>query len=147
MNVLDPKYANLKQIRAHAGRAFLDGPHEYDVQELSGPLLDLAVANVLGILATIHLVPNSVEPFYECCTITKEGRFHTQYMPSRNYNNGGHIMEQNRISSFAPCADTTTWVAHLVREDDRVFRAYGDTQLIAAMRALVKSEVGNTISL
>jgi hypothetical protein len=62
-----PGSARIRDIRAMAGRAMLDGPHDYKTDNLEGPLLDLAVAKAVGLKAVIHLVDNALAPFYECC--------------------------------------------------------------------------------
>jgi hypothetical protein len=141
--------ATLKQIRAMAGRAFLDGPHDYVVGQLVGPLLDLAVSKAEGIKAVIHLVDNPVGPFYECCVLNECGRLQHQYIPSRMWSQGGPIIETNSIelmptyaeeSSANPCGE---WAA--TAHGPHLHFGNGPTPLVAAMRAYVCSKLGTTV--
>lgn len=52
--------AKIRDIRAMAGRAMLDGPHDYRTEDLEGPLLDLAVSKAVGLKAVIHLVDDAL---------------------------------------------------------------------------------------
>jgi hypothetical protein len=130
--------ATLKQIRAMAGRAMLDGPHDYQTEELEGPLLDLAVANACGVKAVIHLVDNAIAPFYECCVLGAYGRLQYQFIPSRLWSQGGPLIEEHQIS--------------LIERGDRwAADAHGGslaeatTPLVSAMRALVLRKLGVTV--
>jgi len=83
--------AKIRDIRAMAGRAMLDGPHDYRTEDLEGPLLDLAVSKAVGLKAVIHLVDNALAPFYECCVLNECGRLQYQYIPSRMWSQGGPL--------------------------------------------------------
>ena len=130
--------ASIREIRAMAGRAMLDGPHDYATEELEGPLLDLAVAKAIGIGAVIHKVDNAVEPFFECCVLNECGRLQYQFIPSRGWCQGGPLVEEHRISITE-------------RGDRWAADAYGGavveaaTPLLAAMRALVFKTLGATV--
>ena len=126
--------ATIRQIRAMAGRAMLDGPHDYTTSELEGPLLDLAVANACGIDAVIHLVDNAIEPFYECCVLS-DGRLHYQFLPSRLWSQGGPLVEEHHISLTELGG---RWTAVL---PGRIL-GEASTPLTAAMRAFVLSRKG-----
>jgi len=137
-NVLGTKPMTLKQIRAMAGRAMLDGPHDYATDELEGPLLDLAVAKACGLKAVIHKVDNSIAPFFECCVLSGTGRLQYQYIPSRCWCQGGPLVEEHRIS-ITERGDRWAADAHggVVTE--------AATPLLAAMRALVLRRIGDTV--
>ena len=60
----EDRAVRLREIRAMAGRAMLDGPHDYRTEALEGPLLDLAVSKAVGLDAVIHKVDNAPKPFF-----------------------------------------------------------------------------------
>lgn len=130
--------ATLKEIRAMAGRAMLDGPHDYQTEELGGPLLDLAVANAIGLKAVIHKVDNAIAPFFECCVLNETGRLQYQFTPSRGWSQGGPLVEEYRISITERCG---RWAADACAGE--VVEAA--TPLLAAMRALVLRKLGTTV--
>jgi len=138
-NVFDVRGgATLRQIREMAGRAMLDGPHDYATEELEGPLLDLAVATAIGLKAVIHKVDNAVEPFYECSVLNECGRLQYQYTPSRMWSQGGPLIEEHSIS-LTERGDR--WAADV--RGGWVIEAA--TPLLAAMRALVARKLGATV--
>lgn len=152
-NVIDPRLAKLKELRAMAGRAFLDGPKRYKVAELEGPLLDLAVANADGIKALIYLVPNAISPFYECAVLNESGRLQYQFIPSRDWTQGGPIIEREKISVMHEEYTPTTgeWDAQYLVETGEHHnwrhRAFGPTPLVAAMRCYVGRKFGQEVEL
>lgn len=138
-NIMDVRGgATLRQIREMAGRAMLDGPHDYKTEELDGPLLDLAVANAVGLTAVIHKVDNAIAPFFECCVLNDSGRLQHQYTPSRCWSQGGVLVEEHRIS-LTERGDR--WAADV--RGRWVIEAA--TPLLAAMRALVARKIGDTV--
>lgn len=144
MNVLDVsgidgKPARLRDIRAMAGRAMIDGPHEYRTEDLEGPLLDLAVSKAVGEKAVIHRVENAIAPFFECCVIASDGRLMRQFVPSRCWSQGGPLIEQHRISLTE--RGNGRWAAD-VRAG---WVTEADSPLLAAMRALVARQLGDTV--
>ena len=138
---VDGRAARVREIREMAGRAMLDGPNEYNVYDLEGPLLDLAVANALGVPAVIHRVDNAIAPFFECCVLSERGRLAYQYTPSRNWSQGGNVIEENCISITH--RGSNRWVA----ETPGGWMTVSETPLLAAMRALVLFRLGCTISM
>ncbi len=136
--VLDAHKATLRQIREMAGRAMLDGPHNYQTEELEGPLLDLAVANACKIKAVIHLVDNAIAPFYECCVLAGDGRLQYQFIPSRLWTQGGPLVEEHRIS-LTERGDL--WAADI----RGICPVEAPSPLVAAMRALVLQKLGSTV--
>lgn len=138
-NVLEVRGgATLRQIREMAGRAMLDGPHDYAVEDLEGPLLDLAAAKAVGLGAVIHKIDNAVEPFFECCVLNGCGRLQYQYAPSRLWSQGGPLIEEHRISITA---HGYKWLADVSSE----WVIEAPTPLIAAMRALVIRILGTRV--
>lgn len=143
--------ARIRDIRAMAGRAMLDGPHDYQADSLEGPLLDLAVSKAVGLKAVIHLVDNALAPFYECCVLNESGRLQYQYIPSRMWGQGGPLVEDHSIE-LIPTYETNNlaepcgqWAATL--HGSELFCTIGPAPLVAAMRALVKAKLGATISM
>lgn len=74
--------------------------------------------------------------------------------PSRHWQEGGPIIERERIGLWAgeePHHGSPApkgWFAEAVGEKNRwPLKAYGDTPLIAAMRAYVASKFGETVEL
>lgn len=130
--------AKLKDIRAMAGRAMLDGPHDYKTESLDGPLLDLAVANAVGLKAVIHKVDNAIAPFFECCVLNGVGRLQYQFTPSRGWCQGGPLVEEYRISITERGG---RWAADA--HAGEVVEAA--TPLLAAMRALVLRKLGAVV--
>lgn len=131
--------ARIRDIRAMAGRAMLDGPHDYQTESLEGPLLDLAVAKAVGLKAVLHLVDNALAPFYECCVLNECGRLQYQYIPSRAWHQGGPLVEEHRISLTE--RGNGQWAADVWA--GWVMEA--DTPLVAAMRVLVARKLGDTV--
>jgi hypothetical protein len=143
------KPARIREIRAMAGRAMLDGPHTYQTRELEGPLLDLAVSKAAGLKAVIHLVDNAIAPFYECCVLCESGRLHYQYLPSRSWHQGGPIVESEKLM-LEPLLVNGDWYGDwrsvcLSWEGRTHSDAQGDSPLVAAMRCYVLSTLGETV--
>lgn len=136
LNVRD-RATRLRDIRAIAGRAMLDGPHDYIVEDLEGPLLDLAVANATGLAAVIHLVDNSISPFFECCVLSERGTLQYQFIPSRFWCQAGDIIEKEGVSIIRK---GSVWTAEC---DGSVSTA--DAPLLAAMRVVVKKKFGDVV--
>lgn len=99
--------------------------------ELTGPALDWAVAKAEGV-SVEHVNDNITQ----CLLISRGGRFN----PSTNWEQGGPIIERERITSDAG-QHGALWIARkgVKRE------AIGPTPLIAAMRCYVASLLGDTV--
>lgn len=136
---IDGRAARIREIRAMAGRAMLDGPHDYRTEDLEGPLLDLAVANAVGLAAVIHKVDNAIAPFFECCVLNGDGRLQYQYTPSRGWCQGGPLIEEHRISLTE--RGNGRWAADVWAG----WVTEADSPLLAAMRALVARKLGDTV--
>lgn len=146
--------ARIREIRKMAGRAMLDGPHDYKVADLEGPLLDLAVSKAEGLKAVIHKVDNAIEPFFECCVLNEGGRLQYQYMPSRDWTQGGPIIERewlgvDAMPSFHAGEAGVVWTATAPMTNDPgrdlMLSEQGPTPLIAAMRCFVTAKLGDTV--
>ncbi len=131
--------ARIREIRAAAGRAMLDGPHDYRTEDLKGPLLDLAVAKAVGLAAVIHKVDNAIAPFFECCVLAEDGRLQYQFTPSRSWCQGGPIAEENCISLTHRGGNR--WAADALGG----WLMEADAPLLAAMRALVVCRLGEVV--
>jgi len=140
-NVLDvrDRATRIRDIRTMAGRAMLDGPHDYRTEDLEGPLLDLAVAKAVGLKAVIHKVDNAIAPFFECCVLAEDGRLQYQYTPSRGWRQGGPLIEEKCISLThrGGCRWAGDAPGGWVME--------ADAPLLAAMRALVAWRLGDVV--
>jgi len=136
---LGGRAARIREIRAMAGRAMLDGPHDYQTEELEGPLLDLAVAKAVGLAAVIHKVNNAIAPFFECCVLAADGRLMYQYTPSRCWCQGGPLVEEHRISLTE--RGNGRWAADVWAG----WVTEADSPLLAAMRALVARKLGDVV--
>jgi len=146
---LDGRPARIREIRAMAGRAMLDGPHDYKTEDLEGPLLDLAVSKAAKLPAVIHEVDNAIAPFYECCVLDETGRLHYQFMPSRSWMQGGPIIEREKLM-VQPLLVNGDWYGDwrsvcLSWDDRQHADAQGDAPLVAAMRCYVLSTLGDSV--
>jgi hypothetical protein len=117
---------------------------QYKVSELSGALLDAAVAKGFELNFTIdgHGTPSA-------WTFTDAG----EWAPSTKWEQGGPIIETESL-----CIDRVAYSDGSLREwgaavavgseyPDEWKRWYGPTPLIAAMRAWVASKFGETVEL
>lgn len=103
------------------------------VAELQGPALDWTVAQAEGLPALIY----PCEPPY--VYIDLPGRGCGPYHPSYNWNDGGPLIEKHRvdvewISTYTCRAEASNCVSGL-----------GATPLIATCRAIVASQLGDTV--
>lgn len=153
-NVLDVRGVNgrparIREIRAMAGRAMLDGPHDYKVADLEGPLLDLAVSKAEGLKAVIHLVDNALSPFFECCVLNESGRLQHQYMPSRDWTTGGPIIDRERLQVGPRLVDGDwygAWRSVCLSWEGRTHTdVEAEAPLLAAMRCYVISKLGAVV--
>jgi hypothetical protein len=114
---------------------------KHKVVELEGALLDAAVALAIGIKFDLG------EGICWLCTrrpdgnLQRRGNFH----PSTSWTIAGPILDEQRIAVFPfGASPRALWCAHTEspRRDAR-----GRTPLIAAMRALVASKLGDEVDL
>ena len=148
---------------------------KHKTSELTGDLLDAAVAKAMGILVT----PDDDHPQQPglCESLRKEWGCHVVRWfaadddgnetseeggwepitswggPSTNWEDGGPIIDRERISLIAPALGTSKWVAGINamlshREAiEMEHQQKGETALIAAMRCFVASKMGDEVEL
>jgi Protein of unknown function (DUF2591) len=115
------------------------------VAELSGPLLDLWVANALKIKAKMVMPGDTINGVVAremfCATLTPGySDWYQPFFPSTSWFAGGPIMEQHRVTvAYDDQKETERgyWMAN-----------YGfpsETMLVAAMRAIVAAEFGEEV--
>lgn len=109
------------------------------VEELTGDLLDAAVAKAEG----LHF---SLTEFRGCLvTLEAGGLLPRSYGPSWDWEHGGPIIERERISLDAEYTSGGPWTATASSSESGW--VVGDTPLVAAMRAFVTSKLGPEIEL
>lgn len=113
---------------------------EVKTRELVGAALDWAVDSIEGNYqryVNSRIMPDD--------TVLDYNRWAScsAWSPSRNWNQGGPIIERERIE-LGSHADQ--WQATVHMEEVSKF-AFGSTPLIAAMRVFVRSQFGDTINI
>lgn len=116
------------------------------VDELNEALLDAAVAMAAG-MKVDGLSGN------QCIVGAAPNRY--IFSPSRKWDHGGPIIEREMISIACVGALGSRWYAEIdgsrretgLEAGHVSYHAEGDTALQAAMRAFVKSKLGNTVEL
>jgi hypothetical protein len=101
--------------------------------------LDFAVAKALRLTPAIHFTQYSQTPYIKVW----DGKFWSDFSPSSDPRIGLPIIEQRKIS-------TKYWVASkkwAARYNDSQQSVFAERLLIAAMRSLVKFELGDSIDL
>lgn len=113
---------------------------KHRVGELSGALLDAAVAKAAGLeFATEDHPTDPPLPF--ACWV-RAGDDWEMFRPSVEWEDGGQIIEREKISISPSYSE---WCASILLCD--AGDVYGPTPLIAAMRAFVASKFGEEIEL
>ena len=112
--------------------------------ELTGAALDWAVAKCEGYDC---LFDDEVSGAW---LVPQQGYLHdekplSRFSPSTNWAQGGPIIEREQINIGT--VGISTWRAGLTNEDGKSFWADGPTPLIAAMRCLVASKLGDEVEL
>lgn len=111
------------------------------VSEAAGPVLDWMVAKCEGYHATIK----SNEVVY----VHPSGEWHHNgnWCPSRNWAQGGSIIEREKIELIPPKdEDDNEWMAVWYKcEDAEAGIQVGTSPLIAAMRCYVASKLGKEV--
>jgi len=109
----------------------------YKTAELSGPLLDEAVAKAQDWALRHHHFG------CECWRDSNDELKAFQYKPSRDWITGGSIVDRERIG-LIPQEDGKTWLAKVATSD---WIVGGATALEAAMRAYVVAKLGEEVEL
>jgi hypothetical protein len=113
--------------------------------ELTDRALDWAVAKCEG--------PNSVAACYyiDDLPVYLDEAPIPEWMPSTSWEQGGPIIERERITSLCIdndwCAVKGIKYAVTGREPDTLIRVFGPTPLIAAMRCFVASRLGDEVDI
>lgn len=110
---------------------------KHKTSELEGDLLDAAVAK--SVYGNFRLVGgDSLGPFGSEWA-------HKAYNPSKYWDQGGPIIERERIDLQAPVLECELgWLASIQGHEPMMF---GPTPLIAAMRTFVASKLGDEVDL
>lgn len=126
---------------------------QHKVSELSGALLDAAVAKAEG--HGFRLAPDGASDSLTCWLTSEASYVRELYPPSGAFDpstewaHGGPIIERERISVFTN-GSPPEWSALMpARFEGDMDSATGEgpTPLIAAMRAYVASKFGDTVEL
>lgn len=118
---------------------------EVSTQDLSGAALDWAVAKAEGV--SVVTDPNS--PSYRQMVEDAEAiNGWYCYSPSADWSQGGPLIEKYGVDlSAPPCIDRNREIGWQARPDDGATHWHsGETALIAAMRCIVASVLGDTVS-
>ena len=107
--------------------------------ELIGPALDWAVAKCEG----AYISKESDEPFW-LEGIVAAPCFLDKYQPSTDWEQGGPIIEREKIELSIDCAEVFCWWAQHQLSDSM---EHGHTPLIAAMRCYVASKLGDEVEI
>lgn len=108
--------------------------------ELTGAVLDWAVANAAGMFIEIRPAGSCGRPLYVLAG--EPGRIPWVWSPSTSWHHGGPIIERERISTeWSSLWDC--WTARDLRS--AAFSFTGPTPLIAAMRCYVASKLGDEV--
>lgn len=112
---------------------------EVPTQDLCGPALDWAVAQAEKVKVTVN------SSFSHKVFIgDKKGFIRALYEPSRDWATGGPLIDAHKVAIvYHNGPDGTPMAA--TRERSPAFKS-GDTILIAAMRAIVAANVGESMS-
>lgn len=113
------------------------------VSDLIGAELDYWVARAIG-----KRRPTLVETgFGKVCYVDSDDRVsYDIFNPSENWQDAGQIIEKYRIN-LTPQRDDGKWYAFITEFDRGIYgNGYGDTALIAAMRACIASKCGIKVS-
>jgi hypothetical protein len=105
-------------------------------ENLQGAALDWAVAKCEGVS-----VENVNDGITKCLLMSMGGRF----SPSTNWAQGGPIIEREELT--LSCHWQRPYAIKVLADEKRVVQGNGPTPLIAAMRCLVASRLGDTIDL
>ena len=126
----------------------------YKTSELIGAKLDAAVAMAEGLESTI--APYRVSDGYSGITFVRDEPVciasGDHFEPSVSWRYGGPIIERKHIAVMLDdpsgknwCAIVGAWMCHDLVADGRFDS--GPTPLIASMRALVRSELGDEVEI
>lgn len=119
------------------------------VSELSGVALDWAVAKVVGVAVIIRSQVHPVDSPLRGAPYLAVGDMGLFFNPSTDWRQGGPLIEKYGVDlSAPPCIDRSREIGWQARPDDGQTSWHsGNTALVAAMRAIVSSQVGEEIEI
>lgn len=112
-------------------------------RDLIDSSLNWAVGHSLGAETKDHTFGIEGSPKFTNCTVFPDGRAFTAFRPSTDWSHGGPIIEK-RVDSLHTWNDGT-WEATVLVNRIEGIGGQGPTPLVAAMRALVASELGDEV--
>lgn len=68
------------------------------------------------------------------------------FMPSTDWAQGGRLIEKHQVSLHCPQSTDDVWAAWIITDSEEVAQG-GDTALVAACRAIVAANLGDTLSI
>lgn len=127
---------------------------EVKVSELEGAALDWAVAKALGFIESGQVYPVMYQNREGVCSVSYWALRGTEsyegqpsaFEPSMDWNEGGPLIEKHGIRLQPPRSDSS-WTGDCIGERGAVSFCTGETALIAAMRALVASKLGEVVEI
>ena len=119
---------------------------EVKTTDLIGPALDWAVAKAVGQRLETHngraYVPGSCPDSW---TTQQYISSLSMWKPSTDWNQGGRLIEEHRVSVGDSIHPDDNWTATLYVPDEEPWQFDGPTPLIAAMRCLVAGKLGEVV--
>lgn len=116
------------------------GKYAYEVSELSGALLDVAVAKAEG---------HALDEFGYNLSIRDNNGAPSEWAPSTNWGQGGPIIQREMMTLHPRPQCAPLWAAQVFVGPAAALPVYGygETPLIAAMRCYVVSKLGAEVDL
>lgn len=114
-----------------------------NTKELSGRALDWAVGQALGAEVKDHAFGIEGSPVFRNCTVLPDGRAFTAFRPSSDWSQGGPLIE-HYIGSIRNLPGDA-WEAKVLVSRTEGASGRGCNPLIASMRALVHSDLGDEV--
>ena len=112
--------------------------------ELTGAALDWAVAKCIDDSDIIFV---GKKPYIWCDPTTSDEMRRVLFQPSTDWSQGGPIIEREGLDLRKYRTDTWYAMAWRAASFDDSIRQYGPTPLIAAMRCLVASKLGDEVEI
>jgi len=125
---------------------------KYKTSELTGALLDAAVAKAVGLAYEIH-ADKVWGDGYGITIVNQSPACWTgagYYEPSTDWRTGGQIIDREKISMIVDDGHTDAYVRLMTNHGELAGsdgHGAGPTPLIAAMRAFVASKLGEEVEL
>lgn len=118
---------------------------EVKTSELAGELLGWAVGQAEGVAVKLEPPGYNTVPWRVFARYTGEVTVRdVRYDPQDSWTLGGPLIRRNKVSLHAPQHDADCWAAWLNRDGKDVAHG-GDTELVAACRAIVLAKLGAVV--